>query len=114
MPVVAIESQAFKAFGEKFKNTSYANMSNSYVMFSIPTSIKKIGANAFESCYGIKVTLYDPNQQYADYKTWDETTTWERGNMPARDCIWGYRPAIGWTRYSKVTVTDEYEAKIPE
>lgn len=107
--VVAIESNAFKAFGEKFTKSKYANMSNSYVIFSIPTTIKKIGAGAFETCNGIKVSLYDPNASYADYKAWDSTTIWEPGNEEARDCIWGFRPAIGWTRYSKVEIPEDYE-----
>lgn len=107
--VVAIESGAFKAFGEKFSETSYANMQSSYVTISIPTSIQKVGANAFENCFGIKVSLYDPNEKTADYKTWDKTVIWEAGNISARDCIWGFRPAIGWTRYSMVTIPDDYE-----
>ena len=107
--VVGIDSYAFKAFGEKFTKTKYANMSNSYVTFSVPTTVKKIGEKAFESCNGIKVVLYDPSQAYADYKTWDTMVTWESGNRSARDCIWGFRPAIGWTRYSKVTIPDGYD-----
>ena len=107
--VVAIESGAFKAFGEKFSKTSYANMQSSYVTISIPTSIQKVGANAFENCFGIKVSLYDPDEKNADYKAWDKTVLWEAGNISARDCIWGFRPAIGWTRYSMVQIPDDYE-----
>ena len=107
--VVAIESGAFKAFGEKFSKTSYANMQSSYVTISIPTSIQKVGANAFENCFGIKVSLYDPDEKNADYKAWDKTVLWEAGNISARDCIWGFRPAIGWTRYSMVPIPDDYE-----
>ncbi len=107
--VVAIESNAFKEFGEKFTNTSYANMQSSYVTFYIPTTVKKIGANAFAECNGIKVSLYDPNSSSADWKSWDKTVTWESGNTSARDCIWGFRPAIGWTRYSMVEIPEDYE-----
>lgn len=107
--VVAIESNAFKEFGERFTKTSYANMSNSYVTFQVPTSVKRIGANAFDSCNGIKVTLYDPNSTVADHQAWDKTVVWEAGNSSARDCIWGFRPAIGWTRYSKAEIPDDYE-----
>ena len=107
--VVAIESGAFKAFGEKFSETSYANMQSSYVTISLPTTIKKVGANAFENCFGIKVSLYDPDEKNADYQAWDKTVLWEAGNIAARDCIWGFRPAIGWTRYSMVTIPDDYE-----
>ena len=109
--VVAIESEAFKAYGEAFSQTSYANTQNDYVTISIPTTIKKIGANAFDTCYGIKIQLYDAenSSNKADYKEWDKTVLWEAGNMPARDCIWGFRPAIGWTRYSMVKIPDDYE-----
>ena len=107
--VVAIESNAFEEFGEKFTKTSYANMSSSYVTFYIPTSIRKVGANAFSTCNGIKISLYDPNQTYADYESWDKTVVWEEGNVAARDCVWGFRPAIGWTRYSKAEIPDDYE-----
>ena len=107
--VVAIESNAFKAFGEKFTNTSYANMQNSYVTFYVPTTVKRIGANAFAECNGIKVSLYNPSSSSADWKAWDKTVTWESGNTAARDCIWGFRPAIGWTRYSMVEIPDDYE-----
>ncbi len=107
--VVAIESKAFEKFGEDFTKTSYANMSSSYVTFYIPTTIRKIGAYAFDTCNGIKISLYDPNQTYADYESWDKTVVWEEGNVAARDCIWGFRPAIGWTRYSKAEIPDDYE-----
>lgn len=107
--VVAIDSYAFKAFGEKFTQTSYANMQSSYVTISVPTTVKKVGAKAFDECNGIKVVLYDPDKTYADHEAWDATVTWEKGNKSARDCIWGFRPAIGWTRYSKVTIPDGYD-----
>ena len=107
--VVAIESYAFKEFGEAFTKTSYANMSSSYVTFYIPTTIKKVGAYAFDTCNGIKISLYDPSKTYADYEAWDKTVVWEDGNTPARDCVWGFRPAIGWTRYSKAEIPDDYE-----
>jgi hypothetical protein len=107
--VVAIDSYAFKEFGEKFSETDYANMQNSYVTISVPTTVKRIGAYAFENCNGIKVSLYDPNNKYADYEAWDKTVTWEAGNRSARDCVWGFRPAIGWTRYSQVVIPDDYE-----
>ena len=107
--VVAIESYAFKEFGEKFSETTYANMQSSYVTIYIPTSIKRIGANAFDKCNGIKVSLDNSNGAYTDYKEWDKTVTWETGNTSARDCVWGFRPAIGWTRYSLVEIPDDYE-----
>ena len=107
--VVGIDSYAFKAFGEKFTKTKYANMNSSYVIIYVPTTVKKVGTGAFEGCNGIKVQLYDPDQTYADYKTWDTLVTWESGNRSARDCIWGFRPAIGWTRYSKVTIPAGYD-----
>lgn len=108
-PVVAIDTGAFEEFGKAFTKTSYANMSDSYVTFSVPTSVKRIGANAFAECNGIKVVLYDPAGGEADYEAWDEGVSWEAGNISARDCIWGFRPAIGWTRYSMVDIPDDYE-----
>ena len=106
--VVAIESNAFKSFGEKFVQTPYANMSNSYVTIYLPATIKRIGANAFEGCNGIKVSLNYPSDQYY-YKTWDKTVIWEEGTISVRDCIWNFRPAIGWTRYSEAPIPDDYE-----
>ena len=108
-PVVAIDTGAFEEFGKAFTKTSYANMSDSYVTFQIPTSISRVGANAFAECNGIKVTLYDESGAEADYQAWDKTVSWESGNISARDCIWGFRPAIGWTRYSMVKIPDDYE-----
>ncbi len=109
--VVAIESNAFKAFGEEFTKTEYANLSSSYVTISLPTTIRKVGANAFKTCNGIKISLYDPDPsvKYADYKAWDALVEWEDGNKAARDCVWGFRPAIGWTRYSKVEIPEGYD-----
>ena len=109
--VVGIDSYAFKAFGEKFSKTSYANMSSSYVTISVPSTVKFVGTKAFEGCNGIKVQLYNANEGETsiDYKMWDTLVTWESGNRSARDCIWGFRPAIGWTRYSKVTIPDGYD-----
>ena len=109
--VVAIESNAFKAFGEEFTLTSYANMSNSFVTISIPTTVKRVGANAFKTCNGIKICLNENgvNLPSIDYKTWDKLVEWEEGNKAARDCIWGFRPAIGWTRYSKVEIPEGYD-----
>jgi len=111
--VVGIDSYAFKAFGEMFVNTRYANMSSSYVTFSVPVTVKKIGKDAFAGCNGIKVVLYDPDNARADYEFWDDLVVWESGNRPARDCIWGLRPAIGWTRYSRVPIPEGYDAKVP-
>lgn len=110
--VVAIETNAFKDFGEKFVKTSYANMSSSYVTIYMPTSIKRIGANAYTTCNGIKVSLYGGNGGYVSeefIRNWEKTATWESGNGSARDCIWGFRPAIGWTRYTQVVIPDDYE-----
>ena len=108
--VVAIDSGAFQSFGKIFSETSYANMSSSYVNIYVPTSVKRIGAKAFEGCLGIKVSLYNgTNSAKVDHEEWDKTVTWEADNISARDCIWGFRPAIGWTRYSQVKIPDDYE-----
>ena len=111
--VVGIDSYAFKAFGEMFSQTRYANMSSSYVTISVPTTVKKIGKDAFANCNGLKIVLYDESSSRADYELWDSMVVWESGNRSARDCIWGLRPAIGWTRYSRVPIPEGYDEKVP-
>ena len=108
-PVEEIASYAFEDFGTAFTKTSYANMSSSYVTFYLPTTVKKVGDYAFDTCNGIKISLYDPDKIPADHVAWDKTVTWGEGTISARDCIWGFRPAIGWTRYSKADIPDDYE-----
>ena len=74
----------------------------------LPTSIKEIGDNAFENCYCIKLIVYNENLSEADYKSWDKNVTWGKGTLQARDTIWKFRPAIGWSRYSLVEIPEDY------
>ena len=47
----------------------------------------------------------------AELREWEEGVVYSSGksNKQVRDCIWGFRPAIGWSRYSAVPIPDDYE-----
>ena len=121
--VTSIGNRAFSKFGAVFsvsgqldedgKITHYYRdgdpTSGGFTKIYLPTSIEHIGAYAFEGCNGIKVQIYSPNGGYANYITWDEGVTFEVGNIPARDCIWGFRPALGWSRYSLAQIPEGYD-----
>ncbi len=118
-PVTAITTNAFTDFGIKFGQSSYKNASYYYTI-CIPMSITLIEADAFDGCNGICVALYREDKTIIDsFKSADaaELRAWEKGviyssgksNKQVRDCIWGYRPAIGWSRYSAVEIADDYE-----
>ena len=109
MSVTAIGDEAFMDFGERFIETEFVNLSTNFISINLPTTVKRIGDNAFEKCYGIKIGVYNENLSEADYKAWDKGVTWGEGNMQARDTIWKFRPAIGWSRYSLVVIPDDYE-----
>lgn len=109
MDVVAIEERAFSEFGKRFSTTQYALSSSEFVKLYVPASVVEIGDYAFENCVGIKVVLYNRDNSTADYRAWDENVYWGSGNRAARDTVWGFRPAIGWTRYSMVEIPDDYE-----
>lgn len=102
--VTAIGNKAFEDFGKKFEVTQYANAQFNHITIYLPTSINRVGAYAFTTCNGLKVNVYGTN----DYISWDAGVEWELGNVSARDCVWGLRPAIGWTRYSNAPIPDEY------
>ena len=108
MKITAIGDEAFKEFGERFTKTEYVNISSDFVKINLPTSIKEIGDNAFEKCYCIKLIVYNENLSEADYKSWDKNVTWGKGTLQARDTIWKFRPAIGWSRYSLVEIPEDY------
>ena len=48
---------------------------------------------------------------------WEATMTYSivenesNTNTQVRDCIWGFRPAIGWSRYSAVEIPSDYYDK---
>ena len=121
--VTSIGNRAFSKFGAVFSVSGQLNedgkithyyrdgdpTSGGFTKIYLPTSIEHIGAYAFEGCNGIKVQIYSPNGGYANYITWDEGVTFEVGNIPARDCIWGFRPALGWSRYSLAQIPEGYD-----
>lgn len=119
-PVTAITTNAFTDFGTRFGQSSYRNASY-YYKICIPMSITLIEADAFDGCNGICVSLYREEDKsiidstisadQAELREWEEGVIYSSGksNKQVRDCIWGFRPALGWTRYSAVTIPDDYE-----
>ncbi len=115
-PVTTIASNAFSDFGVKFGNSSYKN-NNYYFTIVLPKTITLIQENAFINCNGICVSVRDENGNILDFKSADELKEWEKTvdygstkvDKQMRDCIWGFRPAIGWTRFSAVEIPDDYE-----
>ena len=128
MSVVGIRANAFTDFGVAFGKSQYKNASYYYTI-AIPTSIKVVEAASFDLCWGIRVCLYAEIEK--DGKTftrlldssmkdelpiileWESNLTFfdksEKSNSQARDSIWGFRPALGWSRYSAVQIPDYYE-----
>lgn len=119
--VVAIGSRAFAEFGVKFNKATYVNSKGAtcyyrdghdlkgFTKIYVSTGINQIGAYAFEGCYGMKIQLYSPNGGSNEPRAWEQTgVTFEAGNLPARDCIWGFRPALGWSRYSLAEIPEDY------
>ena len=125
-PVEVIGERAFTSFGEKYANSSYKNQ-NYYYTILIPTTIKVIEADAFANCSGMCVMLYLDNykliediknqSEKAALMEWEATMTYSivenesNTNTQVRDCIWGFRPAIGWSRYSAVEIPSDYYDK---
>ena len=119
-PVTAITSNAFTDFGTRFGQSSYKNESYYYTI-CIPKSITLIEADAFDGCNGICVALYREDDKtiidstksadMAELREWELGVVYSSGksNKQVRDCIWGFRPAIGWSRYSAVQIPDDYE-----
>ena len=118
-PVTAIASNAFTDFGVKFGASEYKNK-DYYFTICIPQSITVIETDAFAGCNGICIQLYKEDKSLidstkssdlAELLAWEEKTTYSTGasNKQVRDCIWGFRPAIGWSRYSAVEIPDYYE-----
>ncbi len=128
MAVVGIKTNAFTDFGIKFGESEYRNASYYYTI-AIPTSIKSVEAAAFDLCWGIRIALYTEvqNGDKINYRLldsamkndlsiildWESNLTLfdrsEKSNRQARDSIWGFRPALGWSRYSAVEIPDFYE-----
>ena len=125
-PVEVIGERAFTSFGEKYAESSYKNQNYYYTIY-IPTTIKVIEADAFANCSGMCVMLYLENykliedvkneSEKAALKAWEATMTYSivenesNTNTQVRDCIWGFRPAIGWSRYSAVEIPEDYYDK---
>ena len=125
-PVEVIGERAFSKFGEKYANSEYKNQ-NYYYTILIPTTIKVIEADAFANCSGMCVMLYLDNYKLVEdiknptekaaLKEWEANMTYSivenesNTNTQVRDCIWGFRPAIGWSRYSAVDIPADYYDK---
>lgn len=118
--VTSIDSEAFVQFGKKFTSATYIKSNGKtykymdghdeygFTKIYLSTEINHIGANAFEGCYGMKVQLYSPTGS-ADCTEWDKGVTYESGNKAVRDCIWGFRPALGWSRYTLAEIPEGYD-----
>ncbi len=118
-PVTGITSNAFSDFGAAFGASEYKDK-DYYYTICIPQSITVIETDAFAGCNGICVQLYKEDKSLidstkaadlAELLVWEEKVTYSTGasNKQVRDCIWGFRPAIGWSRYSAVEIPDYYE-----
>lgn len=124
--VTAIGTNAFSEFGKAYSTSKYKDY-NYYFTVYIPTSIRVIQADAFADCSGMCVMLYledgDVVEDYNNTKeregllAWEATMTYSivanetNTNTQVRDCIWGFRPAIGWSRYSAVEIPDYFYDK---
>ncbi len=102
MPVVAIADGAFE------NTTKLINQeSMSFTTLFLPLSIKSIGANAFASCQGLKVSMYTSVdgefKEISDLGTlfaWSETVMIGEGNSHLLDVATQVRPAFGWFAYT--------------
>ena len=117
--ITTIKSNAFSSFGEAFGKSDYKNASYYYTI-CIPQTITLIETDAFNGCNGICISLYREDNSLIDSTKTDDLAVlldWEKNmtyascksNKQVRDCIWGFRPAIGWSRYSAVVIPDYYE-----
>ncbi len=94
--VVAIGNNAFSGYGLELEKI---NSGSSFTTFYIPSTITRIGANAFTECDDLKVQLSDADEK--EINAWVETLVIESGNGHVLDVIMGKRPAIGWKVYYK-------------
>lgn len=93
--VVAIGNNAFSGYGALLENT---NTGSGFATLYIPTSITRIGANAFKDCDDLKVQLAN-NPKESEINEWVKNVIVETGNDHVIDVIMGKRPAIGWKIY---------------
>ena len=116
VPVRIVATNAFSAFGLEYGET--LKKKNYYFTIVLPMTITEIQTDAFINCNGICVSLRDDNGTVLDFKSEDVLKEWEKNVKYAeknknvkqvRDCIWGFRPALGWTRFSAVIIPDDYE-----
>lgn len=119
--VTIIDTRAFAEFGVNFNKATYVkNKSIAYyrdgddikgfTKVYVSTNIQCIGAYAFEGCYGLKIQVYSPDGGDTTPRNWEQTSNvvYEAGNLPVRDCIWGFRPALGWSRYTLADIPEDY------
>ena len=116
VPVRIIATNAFSNFGNKYGED--LKKKNYYFTIVLPKTVTEIQTDAFINCNGICVSLRDDEGNILDFKSDDELKEWEKNVKYAaenknvkqvRDCIWGFRPALGWTRFSAVVIPDDYE-----
>lgn len=94
--VVAIGNNAFSGYGLELEKI---NSGSSFTTFYIPSTITRIGANAFTECDDLKVQLSNADEK--EINAWVENLVIESGNGHVLDVIMGKRPAIGWKVYYK-------------
>ncbi len=95
-PVTAIANRAFLGYGKKLAEL---NSSGSFTTILIPTTITRIGTDAFGDCDDLKVLINDADEK--EVNAWVEKVVVENGNKHLIDVIMGKRPAIGWKIYYK-------------
>ncbi len=93
--VTSIANNAFNGYGDKIGSSS----GNSFVKIYIPSTITRIGANAFANCDDLKVQYLETKEM--PLETWVEALVIESGNTHVLDVIMSKRPAIGWYKYTK-------------
>lgn len=93
--VTSIANNAFNGYGEKITGTS----GNNFIKIYIPSTVTRIGANAFSNCDDLKVQYLATKEVPLD--VWLKSLIIESGNDHVLDVIMSKRPAIGWYKYVK-------------
>lgn len=93
--VTSIANNAFNGYGDKITGTS----GNNFMKIYIPSTVTRIGANAFANCDDLKVQYLATKEVPLD--VWVQSLIIESGNDHVLDVIMSKRPAIGWYKYVK-------------
>ena len=94
--VTSIDNNAFNGYGEKIASLSN---NSSFVTIYIPTTITRIGVDAFKNCTDLKIQV--SNAKDSEVEEWLSRVIIESGNAQVVDVIRNVRPAIGWNPYKK-------------